>query len=94
MYLVPINEYGNGTFAMDVVKEVKVTEEYLKLDEDTRNCQNTETFEECTTKQYLSAVEKKCKCIPNCLKKFADKNQVFQIENFHAKCEFLSQCHM
>ena len=79
---------------MDVVKEVKVTEEYLELDEDTRNCQNRETFEECTTKQYLSAVEKKCKCIPYCLKHFADKNQVFQIENFHAKCEFLSQCHM
>ena len=61
---------------MDVVKEVKVTEDYLELDEYTRNCQNTETFEECTTKQYLNAVEKKCKCLPYGLIHFANNNQV------------------
>ena len=53
---------------MNVVKEVTVTEDYLGLDEDTRNCQNIETFEECSTKQYFNAVKMECKCLPYGLK--------------------------
>ena len=36
-----------------------------------RKCQNEESFENCTTRQYLERVEEECNCIPyrlrNCL---------------------------
>ena len=50
------------------MKEIKVTDDYLGLDENIRQCQNEEAFERCQTRQYLDAVEMQCKCIPYALK--------------------------
>ena len=67
--------YGEGNYAISAVKDIKVTEDFLKLDEIVKNCQNYRKFEECETNKYLDIVEKKCKCIPYKLRDFT-KNQV------------------
>ena len=53
-----------------------VTEEYLGLDEDVRNCQMKEDFENCTTRQYLSAVQKLCNCVPYPLRHLISTNMI------------------
>ena len=50
---------------------MKVTNDYLGLDEDVRKCQNIEPFENCTTRQYLDYVQKQCKCVPYALRDFS-----------------------
>ena len=46
------------------MKEIKVTDEYLGLDDDIKNCQTTESFEDCTTRQYLDTLLEQCGCLP------------------------------
>ena len=55
---------------------MSVTEEYLGLDEDVRNCQMKEDFENCTTRQYLSAVQKLCNCVPYPLRHLISTNMI------------------
>ena len=46
------------------MKEIEVTDDYLGLDEDVRHCQNKESFEDCTTRQYTDTVQNECNCVP------------------------------
>ena len=55
---------------------MSVTEEYLGLDEDVRNCQMKEDFENCTTRQYLNAVQKLCNCVPYPLRHLVSTNLI------------------
>ena len=75
--------YGEGSYAISAVKAMSVTEEYLGLDEDVRNCQMKEDFENCTTRQYLNAVLKLCNCVPYPLRHLVSTNmiQVIIIQN-------------
>ena len=41
-----------------------MTESYLGLDQETRECQNKEPFYNCTTRAYLEIVLKVCGCLP------------------------------
>ena len=52
------------------MKVVEVTDDYLGLDGEMKKCQNKESFENCTTTQYLSALKTGCSCIPYELKRF------------------------
>ena len=60
---------------------MKVTDDYLGLDEDVRKCQNIEPFENCTTRQYLDSVLRQCNCIPYALKDFSKSIMVGKITN-------------
>ena len=62
---------------MSAVKDIKVTEDFLGLNEDTKKCQSKETYKDCTTRNYLHAVVKKCNCVPYGLKYFTLLSQVF-----------------
>ena len=44
------------------------TEDFLTLDSNVRNCQTNEAFEDCTTRNYLTAIYEQCNCIPYNLK--------------------------
>ena len=68
--------YGEGSYAISAVKAMSVTEEYLGLDEDVRNCQIKEDFENCTTRQYLNAVQKLCNCVPYPLRHLVSTNMI------------------
>ena len=56
--------FGEGSYALTEVTEVKGTEAYLGLDEGIRHCQNSETFHECQAKEYLRNGMAKCNCTP------------------------------
>ena len=49
---------------MDVLKEIKVTNSYLGLDQDVRDCQHEEPYDNCTTKHYLDSLLEVCGCLP------------------------------
>ena len=51
-------------YDLNVVKEIKVTDSYMGLDEMDRQCQNNEKLQECKTKQYVDALLNDCGCLP------------------------------
>ena len=64
MNLQPLKLLGEGEYNVNDLKEIKVTDSYLDLDENTRNCQNEETFENCTTRHYIETILIECGCLP------------------------------
>ena len=54
--LAPRKMYGEGNFALTAVKEMSVTNPFLRLKEEDRKCQNLESFEDCTTRSYLNSI--------------------------------------
>ena len=46
------------------MKEIKVTESYLSLDEKIRKCQDKEHQDDCRTKHYIASVLQNCGCLP------------------------------
>ena len=57
---------GEGRFEynLDALTDIEVTESFLTLDQDSRECQNEETYSNCTTRHYINAVLQKCGCLP------------------------------
>ena len=41
-----------------------MTNEFLRLEENDRQCQNQESDDECLSRKYLETVRKQCKCLP------------------------------
>ena len=70
--LVPLRLLGEGSYALSSVKEISVTEDFLRLSDDTRKCQNIESFEQCITNHNLASISEACKCIPYGLKNFSN----------------------
>ena len=54
--------YGEGQYNLHSIKEISVTESFLGLDRDTRECQNTEKNDECKTRFHLETLRQKCGC--------------------------------
>ena len=55
---------GEGEYNLNALKEIRVTESYLGLDQDVRGCQNEEPLKNCTTRQYLKTMLGECGCLP------------------------------
>ena len=55
---------GEGKYNLNAIKEVKVTESYLGLDMDIKECQNDEALDECRTRHYVDSILDKCGCLP------------------------------
>ena len=53
-----------GEYKLDVLKEIMVTGEYLKLRQDVRECQTEEPLQNCTTRRYLESILGECGCLP------------------------------
>ena len=49
---------------MNNVKEVKVTHQFLGLDETIRNCQVEEELKDCESRKLIGSLMQKCKCLP------------------------------
>ena len=78
---MPEKFYGGGNIRIKGVKQVQVTNDYLRLDMKTRGCQNDNTYEVCVTDLYLDSLREKCNCLPFNLKHFGkqdDSNTVFR----------------
>ena len=52
------NEYN-----LNVLKEIEVSDDFLTIDENVRNCQNDETYDDCITEKYVHTILKNCRCI-------------------------------
>ena len=48
---------------MNTLKQIKVTEDFLSLKKDVRDCQNDESYDDCKTKEYMDALLKACHCL-------------------------------
>ena len=59
------------------MKEIRVTDSFLSMSAERRNCQNEERYEDCATEEYLKRVKTVCSCIPENLLEEADDKKVF-----------------
>ena len=71
--------YGNGTIRIKGVKQVKVTDDYLSLDLQTRGCQNDSTYEDCVTEVYLDLLKEECDCLPFHLQNFSTEDEITKV---------------
>ena len=60
----PLSLALDYSYNLNVMKDVKVTDSFLTLDENVIECQNDTTFENCVTQNYLEGYIKKCNCLP------------------------------
>ena len=56
--------FGEGQYNLNNMKEISVTDSFLGLDRDDRNCQNIETYDSCKTRLYIEKLREKCECLP------------------------------
>ena len=64
LFAEPVKLIGEGKYNLNQIREIKVTESYLGLDQDVKDCQNEEELETCTTMQHINTVIKECGCLP------------------------------
>ena len=57
--MAPEKEYN-----LNNIKEIKVTQEFLTLDENVIQCQNGEYYNDCKTRKYVDEMLMKCGCLP------------------------------
>ena len=55
---------GEGEYNLNALKEIKVSDAFLGLDQDVRQCQNEEPMTNCTTRNHLEAMLEQCGCLP------------------------------
>ena len=67
---------GEETYSLNSLKEIRVTDDFLQLGENVKNCQNKESFEDCQASQFIKKVEDECNCVPYRLKNFTNNLQV------------------
>ena len=64
MFSEPVTQFGDGEYNLFAMKEIKVTESYLGLDKNIRECQPEEPFYNCTTRMYHDTFIEQCGCLP------------------------------
>ena len=64
LFSEPVELIGEGKYNLNAVKEIKVTESFLGLDQDVRVCQNEEELDRCTTRHYKETILAQCHCMP------------------------------
>ena len=55
---------GEGEYNLNVLKEINVTDSYLGLGQDVKECQNDEPYYNCTTRFHMNTFHDKCGCLP------------------------------
>ena len=56
--------FGGGEYNI-VLEKVSVTESYLGLKEEARNCRESEEdYQQCVSQNYVQSVTEKCQCLP------------------------------
>ena len=69
-FLVPLFLTGENHYSLTAVKNIRVTDSFMMLDQSVRKCQTKEPLHECRTKKYLELVNKTCGCLPFSVKNF------------------------
>ena len=50
-------------YYINVLKEIEVTDSFLTMDKEIRECQD-ESFDDCTTRNYMNTLINECQCLP------------------------------
>ena len=61
---MPVKLDGEGQYNINELKEIKVTESYLGLEQHVKGCQNNEPIQNCSTRTYIDTLFKECGCLP------------------------------
>ena len=61
---VPITLTTEGSFVLTNIKKISVTEDFLSLAPDIKNCQTEQLRTDCVTEQYHKAMLGQCQCVP------------------------------
>ena len=65
--------YGEGQYNLNSIKDFRVSESFLGLKENVRNCQNEVTLEDCAAHKYVDALLGECKCLPFGIKHISEE---------------------
>merc|ERR1712032_1504461 len=80
----PVQLFGEGQYNLLSLKEIVVTDSFMGLDTNKRNCQNIETVDDCKTRLHVENFRHQCGCIPLTLK-LSEKDSLC-IENKDILC--------
>ena len=72
--LDPVRLFGEGQYNLNNMKEISVTDSFLGLKSEIRNCQNNEAYNDCKTRLYVENFKRQCGCLPLPLK-LSDKGK-------------------
>ena len=70
--------YGMGTYSMQSVKEIRITDAFKSLHDDKKHCQTSYTFENCMSENLLQQIVEHCDCVPYVLANFSRNDEVFE----------------
>ena len=74
---------GEGQYNLNILQTIEATNSFLGLDQDVRNCQNVESFDNCTTTNYLDTIKTKCKCLPLSINSLGQVRKVLPQKSQH-----------
>ena len=60
----PVTLIGEGEYNINALTEIKVTESYLGLNEDVRECQSEVSLYDCSNRKYVDTIMDQCGCLP------------------------------
>ena len=72
----PVLQIGEGNFRLADIKQMRITEDFTSLDEETRKCQTEYRIEDCITNMYLENLKSICKCLPFNLQNYSSNEEV------------------
>ena len=57
-----------GQYNLNNLKEISVTDSFMGLDRDIKNCQNVVAYDYCKTNSHVENLRQKCGCLPLALR--------------------------
>ena len=55
---------GEGQYNLNILKQIDVTESFMGLPQNDRECDDFESFDHCTTRHYRQSMIENCGCLP------------------------------
>ena len=63
-FLDPVEIFEEGQFNLNNLKEISVTESFMELDINARECQKKDIYDDCKTWLHIKNLGQECGCIP------------------------------
>ena len=64
----PVEIFEEGQYNFLSLKEIVVTDSFMGLDRETKNCQNVEAYDKCKTQSHIQKLRQECGCLPLALR--------------------------
>ena len=59
----PILLKGEGSYNINILKQIKVTKSFYTLNQEDRGCQGDKSIDDCLTREHLKYIKEKCGCL-------------------------------